>query len=176
MDLGIRSKSLVLSKQQGQIFTSTYLRSPILTLLESLETVNDLYLHDIIHAYDVLLVRITALPSALLTKEGELPALKFLRNHSHELTMCLRRDIGQARSFVLPKVQHTVNQIPDTIPPSLPHQSELILENSQHASIMSHTILGFLSSVFRHPLVLNLFSSRPYSKISILLHADRIYI
>lgn len=139
----------------------TYFRSPILTLLESLEngTVR-VCPHDLLHAYDVFSTRVKRLFSEVLADDDAVPALDFLRQHSHALAECLKRDIAGVHVNPFPVVPSSFGQIPDTIPPSPPGTSDEELRVAQDASALCHQALRLLSSIFYFPWLAVVFSSQ----------------
>ncbi len=139
----------------------TYFRSPILTILESLENGRArICSHDLLHAYDVLSSRVKGLSSEVLAEDDTVPALDFLRQHSHALAECLKRDIAKMHVYPFAVVPNSVGQLPDTISPSPPEVSDEELKIARDASALCHQALGLLSSIFYFPWLAMVFSSQ----------------
>ena len=75
-----------------------YLRSPILTILESIEDVHQDYisLHDLVDAYHTLCTRLKGISDVLCDENVNVPALCCLEEQSVPFIQCLRKHIRGA--------------------------------------------------------------------------------
>ncbi|GLB45466.1 hypothetical protein LshimejAT787_2300260 [Lyophyllum shimeji] len=88
------------------VMCSSYLSSPIETLLESLDDHDLEYItsHDITEAYSTLSTRIRSQARAILRPDRTLPALVPIREHAASIARALRRDIRRA---LVDPIHHT---------------------------------------------------------------------
>lgn len=75
-----------------------YLRSPISTILESIEDVHKEYLsaHDLIDAYHTLCSRLRDISGVLSNESAKVPALRCLEEQSVPFTRILRKHVREA--------------------------------------------------------------------------------
>lgn len=138
-----------------------YFRSPILTLLESLE---DLYqehisLNDISQAYDVLCCRIRQVAELIGTPCDPFPpALVYLQDHSSSLASCLRRDISYAFTRSSSESPPSDVLIPDSVPRQRREPQEEELKYVEDSSELCQFCLELLCMLLKLPILSSLFT------------------
>ncbi|KAI8994250.1 hypothetical protein BD414DRAFT_436949 [Trametes punicea] len=98
----------------------TYFASPVNTLVASVDDAlsEEIAVHDLLDAYSTFSLRITAV-AALLSQEGDLPALQYIQENAAIIGRCIRRDIrrslvgppGVANSDALTSLQSSTSRI-----------------------------------------------------------------
>lgn len=75
-----------------------YLRSPVLTVLESIEDIHQDYLsfHDLVEAYHTFCSRLKGISGVLCDETANVPALCFLEEQSVPFIQCLRKHVRGA--------------------------------------------------------------------------------
>ena len=137
----------------------TYIKSPIDTLLESLEDNESDHIspHDLLHAYDALSSRVRSQIGAFATSDRAWHALVPLQSRSTQIIRVLRRDI--LRVCVEPSQSHG-NSLSDDI--SATEKREFMEASVKYARDMvsvSHHALRFLSDIFRFSALRSAFAS-----------------
>ncbi|KAG2037796.1 hypothetical protein BDR03DRAFT_919410 [Suillus americanus] len=142
---------------------STYLTSPLESIVNSLEP-NSLHSnHDLLDAYKTFSNRIRAEALELQQSSASLPALEFLRTKTHAFSQALRRDIALAHidPFIPPRALSSGES-----PPSGPRQSTAnVVKHAGDSSAICQQALCALSDVFRFHNLYSLFSDPDISSL-----------
>ncbi|TFK93094.1 hypothetical protein K466DRAFT_538625 [Polyporus arcularius HHB13444] len=136
----------------------TYFRSPLLTLVASIEH-NDVPVPDILDAYSILTLRMQSLATSLELNASNLPALGYIAQSSEPLARRLQHDIRRALDdpFTLspatsPMIAHgSMAPLPTDLQRDAVHAA-------RDASLMTQYALCIVATVFRFPRLGSLFS------------------
>lgn len=140
----------------------TFFKSPVLTLLESLEDLDadHVSMHDLLEAYAVLSNRIKITAHLLIEIDAEHPALNFLGQHSRSVAECLHRDVRRAFAEPLPQSSNQDAAIPTSFD-LLPEEASLNLEKQVvDMSAVCHAALVVVSNIFRFKALSALFPGK----------------
>ncbi len=155
----------------------TYFRSPLLTLVSSIEH-NDVPVPDILDAYSILTLRIQSLASSLVLNASNLPALGFFAQTSEPLARRLQHDIRRALDdpFTLsPAISPMIARgVMAPLPTDLQRDA---VHAAREASLMTQYALRIVATVFRFPRLGSLFSGEhqaypPYMRLFTRLVID----
>ena len=144
----------------NSLFSLTYFKSPLLTLISSLDvsTADNLIVHDIIDAYATLSSRIRSISSLLTQGHSDFPALRAIANCSDALARCLQKDIRHAlddpfpTSFQAPPLQVlTQRETTDS-------SEEEIVHTARDASMLAQYAIQTTATLFRFRPFTALFS------------------
>jgi len=135
----------------------TYLKSPIESILSSLEP-NSLHSnHDLIDAYGTFSNRIRAKAHELQQSSSTLPALQCLHLNARAFSQALRRDISIAH--IDPFVSISPTFTPGESLLSGPRESTAdVVKHAGNMSVLCQQALCALSAIFRFPALYSLFS------------------
>ncbi|CAL1712298.1 unnamed protein product [Somion occarium] len=153
---------------QDPLSLSTYFRSPVCTLVASLE---DEYhevvsFHDVCQAYDLLCLRIQRIAEALLTHVNPVPpVLTCLQKYSSSIARCLRRDINCAFTYPLTDPPRPNRQIPDSVPLLFHNPPDDEVKVAEDASAICQHAIRLASIMFKFPALFNLFSDYDLSSV-----------
>ncbi|OAX38765.1 hypothetical protein K503DRAFT_740676 [Rhizopogon vinicolor AM-OR11-026] len=142
----------------------TYLKSPLESILNSLQPDSTHSNHDLLDAYSTFSNRIRAEARELQQTATSLPALECLHMNSHSFSQALKRDIAIAHidPFVFP----TPNFTPGDSLLSGPRQSTVdVVKHAGDMSALCQQALCALSAVFRFPALYSLFSGPDISSL-----------
>lgn len=151
---------------ENPLDTRLYFRSPIATLLESLEDQYQerLSLHDISQAYNVLCHRVRKVADHLTTVCNPVPhALAYLRDHSTSLTSCIRRDLSYAFTRVIPDSPPYDASIPDSVPPPRSDPQDEDLKHAEDSSYLCKFCLTVVCTILKFPALSSLFAREDLS-------------
>ncbi len=136
----------------------TYFRSPLLTLVSSIEH-NDVPVPDILDAYSILTLRIQSLASSLGLNASNLPALGLISQLSEPLARRLQHDIRRALDDPSTLFPATFPMIARGV--MAPLSTDLhrdAVHAAREASLMTQYALRIVATVFRFPRLGSLFS------------------
>ncbi|OJA17203.1 hypothetical protein AZE42_00201 [Rhizopogon vesiculosus] len=142
----------------------TYLKSPLESILNSLQPNSPHSNHDLLDAYSTFSNRIRAEAQELQQTATSLPALESLHMNSHSFSQALRRDISIAHidPFALPTPTFT----PGDSLLSGPRKSTVdVVKHAGDMSALCQQALCALSAVFRFPALYSLFSGPDISSL-----------
>jgi len=132
-----------------------YFSSPLGTILESQNEI--ITLHDLAEAYALMSRRVRLCVPAIVRNERIYPAFNPFQAHSHSLTICITRDIGQC----------LLNPLSIVLSESTSPDSLLIEEGAErgqaYATLSQHALV-FLSDIFSFVPLTHAFSSRSIYK------------
>ncbi|KAG1748753.1 hypothetical protein EDB19DRAFT_1683495 [Suillus lakei] len=134
---------------------TTYLKSPLECIVNSLEPNSLHFNHDLLDAYNTFSNRIRAEAQELQQSSASLPALEFLRINAHAFSQALRRDIALAHvdPFVPPRTF-----TPGEPLLSEPRQSTAdVAKYAGDSSALCQQALCALSAIFRFHNLYSLF-------------------
>ncbi|KAG1885022.1 hypothetical protein F4604DRAFT_1729088 [Suillus subluteus] len=153
----------VASGHTSPLHDTTYLTSPLESIVNSLEP-NSLHSnHDLLDAYNTFSNRIRAEAQELQQSSASLSALEFLRTKAHAFSQALRRDIALAHidPFIPPRALTSGESLL-----SGPRQSTAdVVKHAGDSSAICQQALCALSDVFRFHNLYSLFSDPDVSSL-----------
>jgi hypothetical protein len=160
----------------GPMTSTTYLDSPLQTLLESIDDPESEHvsLHDLTEAYNILSNKIRSQIRVILEADQPLPAFRPLKQHAPQLTQSLRRDIR--RALMDPSSTPRKSSFLEN---SLLSNSEMTEDEVKYArdlSSLCHHALCSLSLIFSVPAVYSIFPSMYNPSQFVLLNQDLLDI
>ncbi|KZT73902.1 hypothetical protein DAEQUDRAFT_808069 [Daedalea quercina L-15889] len=141
-----------------------FLRSPILTLLESLEDVehDHISIHDLTDAYSTLCARFKAISDVLSRDSANVPALRFIEEHSVPIVECLRRDVRRALVdpvMAAPQGAAALIDIARPLDWSTNLDADEDMKIAKDTAHLCQTVLRTLSYIFRLPTLSVVFTA-----------------
>ncbi|KAI0826919.1 hypothetical protein BC628DRAFT_1436598 [Trametes gibbosa] len=136
----------------------TYFRSPIATILSSLNSTSDyITIYDLVDAYNTFSRRITA-ASTLLQECARYPALRSLEDNAETLAHCIQRDIRRiftdSKTTNIP-IDGSGATFP--VPSTASCVSQRVLRSSRDITVLCRYALQLLSNLFRFSSLHSLF-------------------
>lgn len=140
----------------------TFFKSPILTLLESLEDVDADHIsnHDVLEAYATLSNQIKITAHLLTVATQEYPALSFLSKYTDPVIRCLRRDVKRALVDPSPRSSTHSGPIPQSIDFVANESSANMRKQVTEHPEICHAALGIVSNIFKFAALSALFSGK----------------
>jgi hypothetical protein len=135
---------------------TTYLTSPLQSIINSLKPNSPHSNHDLLDAYNTFSNRIRAEALELQQSSASLPALEFLRINAHVFSQALRRDIALAH--IDPFIPPRAFTLGESLFSEARQSTVDVVEYAGDSSALCQLALCALSEVFRFRNLYSLFS------------------
>ena len=127
------------------LMPSTYLSSPLDTILESLHDPAYVSPHDLVEAYNVISMRIRSQSQVIMHTKHRLPAFTLLGEHASLLAQALSRDVRRALSHPSSGFRTPAPFASSSTNPPMTNND---IQYARDLSILCHHALRLLSDVF----------------------------
>ena len=142
-----------------------YLRSPVLTILESIEDIHQDYLsfHDLVDAYHNLCSRLKGISGVLCDETANVPALCYLQKQSIPFIQCLRMHIRGALVDPMLTASQRSSTLMGVFRPAHWQSTPVTDENiklARDTALLCQSALRMVSYILRFPALSAVFAGK----------------